>query len=58
MLNTNTVLLVNLLNDVAIGNIQLPEFQRGWVWNDERIKGLRASVSRGFPVAGRRSERL
>jgi hypothetical protein len=30
--------------------IQLPDFQRSWVWDEDRIKSLVASVSRAFPV--------
>ena len=30
--------------------LQLPDFQRGWVWDDERIKSLLASVSASFPI--------
>ncbi len=47
---TNPVSLLELLKDCEAGNIQLPDFQRSWVWDEERIKGLVASVSRGFPV--------
>ena len=50
MFKTNEVLLKNLIDDVEKGKIQLPDFQRGWVWDDDRIKGLLASVSRGFPM--------
>ena len=50
MFKTNEVLLKNLIEDVEKGKIQLPDFQRGWVWDDDRIKGLLASVSRGFPM--------
>ena len=50
MFTTNPVSLKALLNDVQNGKMQLPDFQRGWVWDDERIKGLLASISRGFPV--------
>ena len=50
MFTTNPVLLKNLLDQVQEGRIQLPDFQRGWVWDDDRIKGLLASISRGFPV--------
>ena len=39
-----------LLEQVENGKIQLPDFQRGWVWDDDRIKGLLVSISRGFPV--------
>ena len=38
------------MDDVENGNIRLPDFQRGWVWDDDRIKGLLVSISRGFPV--------
>lgn len=30
--------------------MQLPDFQRGWVWDDNRIRALIASVSLGYPV--------
>jgi uncharacterized protein with ParB-like and HNH nuclease domain len=32
------------------GVLQLPDFQRSWVWDEDRIKSLIASVSRAFPV--------
>jgi len=32
------------------GKLQLPDFQRGWVWDDERIRSLLASVSVSFPI--------
>ena len=44
------VSLKTLLEQVENGKIQLPDFQRGWVWDDDRIKGLLVSISRGFPV--------
>ncbi|MGO9233030.1 MAG: DUF262 domain-containing protein [Methylocella sp.] len=47
---TNPVFLSGLLGDLKTGKIQLPDFQRGWVWNDERIRGVLASVSRSFPI--------
>ena len=47
---TNPVFLSTLLADLRSGNIQLPDFQRGWVWEDDRIKGIIASVSRSFPI--------
>ena len=50
MFDTNPKLLSNLMNSVASGQMQLPDFQRGWVWDDHRIKGLLASISRGFPI--------
>jgi hypothetical protein len=47
---TNPVFLSSLLGDLKTGKIQLPDFQRGWVWDDERIRGVLASVSRSFPI--------
>ncbi|HQT65697.1 MAG TPA: DUF262 domain-containing protein [Acidocella sp.] len=32
------------------GKMQLPDFQRGWVWDQDRIIDLLASISEGFPV--------
>jgi hypothetical protein len=50
MFKTNPVSLKLLLEDAGSGKIQLPDFQRGWVWDDDRIRGLLASISRGFPI--------
>lgn len=47
---TNPIDLVSLLNACDKGTLQLPDFQRSWVWDEERIKSLIASVSRAFPV--------
>ena len=47
---TNPVSLEELLRHCASGKIQLPDFQRSWVWDEERIKGLVASISQAFPV--------
>ena len=47
---TNPFSLKDLLDLVEAGKIQLPDFQRGWVWDDERIRSLLVSISRGFPV--------
>ena len=46
----NAYLLKNLLDSIENGDIQLPDFQRGWVWDDARIKDLLLSISRGFPI--------
>jgi hypothetical protein len=47
---TNPIDLSRLLDDCHRGVIQLPDFQRSWVWDEDRIKSLIASVSRAFPV--------
>jgi hypothetical protein len=42
--------LGELLKQVAIGKIQLPDFQREWKWDSDRIASLIASVGQGHPV--------
>ena len=42
--------LHDLLREVRDGQIELPEFQRGWVWPDRHIASLLASISQGYPV--------
>ena len=42
--------LSELLKDISFGKIQLPDFQRGWVWDDDHIKSLLVSIARSFPV--------
>jgi hypothetical protein len=42
--------LKDLLKDVDAGKLQLPDFQRDYVWNDEDIRSLIASVAMGFPI--------
>lgn len=47
---TNPVSLHDLLRSCNDGKLQLPDFQRSWVWDEDRIKSLIASISRAFPV--------
>src|SRR4051794_27543010 len=42
--------LEDLLELAASGKLQLPDFQRGWKWDDDRIRALIASVAQGHPV--------
>src|SRR5271157_2966079 len=42
--------LGKLLNEIVEGKIQLPDFQRGWVWDDEHIRSLMVSIARSFPI--------
>jgi len=42
--------LSELLKDIDAKKIQLPDFQRGWVWDDYRIRALIASVSLSYPI--------
>lgn len=48
--HTNPYDLSKLLEDCDRGTLQLPDFQRSWVWDEDRIKSLIASISRAFPV--------
>jgi len=42
--------LGELLKLVANGKVQLPDFQREWKWDSDRIASLIASVAQGHPV--------
>lgn len=42
--------LKHLVDKIGDGELQIPDFQREWVWSDEQIKSLIESVIRGFPI--------
>lgn len=42
--------LYELLTRARDGLLQLPDFQRDWIWDEERIRSLLASVSVSFPI--------
>ncbi len=42
--------LYEILDEIDEGKIQLPEFQRGWVWDDIHIRSLLASISLSYPI--------
>lgn len=42
--------LQTIIKQISEGKIQLPDFQRGWVWDDEHVRSLLISVARSFPV--------
>jgi len=42
--------LSDLLKMAASGRLQLPDFQRGWVWDDNHIVSLLASISLSYPI--------
>ena len=50
MFQTNPIDLRELLQSAYSGMLQLPDFQRSYVWNDDDVKSLIASVSLGYPV--------
>lgn len=39
-----------LLGEAKDGKSQLPDFQRGWIWDDDRVRSLLASISLGYPI--------
>lgn len=42
--------LNDLLREIREGKVQLPDFQRGWVWDDDHIRDLLVSIARSFPI--------
>lgn len=42
--------LIDLLQSVKKGKTQLPDFQRAWVWSDDQICSILASISLSYPV--------
>jgi hypothetical protein len=50
MFDTTKEDLKDILREVDSGKLQLPDFQRDYVWNDEDIRSLIASIAKGFPV--------
>ncbi|MGE0541087.1 MAG: DUF262 domain-containing protein [Dehalococcoidia bacterium] len=44
--------IANILHYIDSGHMALPEFQRGYVWNRDQVRGLFDSLYRGHPVGG------
>lgn len=42
--------LPEIIKQITEGKVQLPDFQRGWVWDDEHVRSLLVSIARSFPV--------
>ena len=42
--------LNDLLEEIKKGKIQLPDFQRGWIWDDNHIRDLLVSIAHSFPI--------
>lgn len=42
--------LSEILNSINSGDVQLPDFQRNWIWDDEHVKSLLVSVSQSYPI--------
>lgn len=41
-----------ILDQIDLGSMALPEFQRGYVWNRDQVRGLMHSLYRRHPVGG------
>lgn len=50
MIQSNDTNIKGILDEIDCGKTQLPDFQRGWVWEDNRIRALIASISNGYPI--------
>lgn len=50
MFDTTKEDLKVILHEVHEGKLQLPDFQRDYVWNEEDVRSLIASIAKGFPV--------
>lgn len=48
--DSTKVALPDMIRDITTGKVQLPDFQRGWVWDDSHVRSLLVSVARSFPV--------
>ena len=49
-MKTNDISIVKLLENIHTGKIQLPDFQRSWVWDDIKIRKLIAGVTNSYPI--------
>jgi hypothetical protein len=39
-----------ILDEIEKAEIQLPDFQRAWIWDNEHVRSLLASVSLSYPI--------
>nr|MBD2365396.1 DUF262 domain-containing protein [Anabaena minutissima FACHB-250] len=42
--------ITTILDQIDLGSIALPEFQRGYVWNRDQVRGLMSSLYRKHPI--------
>ena len=49
-IETNIRLLSLLLEDLRSGKLQIPPFQREFVWTREKIKQLFESINQSYPI--------
>ena len=48
--SSDEVPLAEVLGKAEKGALQLPDFQRGWVWDDDHIRSLLVSISYSYPI--------
>jgi hypothetical protein len=48
--DSTKIALPDIIRDIIAGKVQLPDFQRGWVWDDIHVRSLLVSIARAFPV--------
>ena len=44
--------LAAIPDQIGSGSVLLPEFQRGYVWNRDQVRGYPVGLYRGYPVGG------
>ena len=49
-IRTSNRSLTSLLQYIKQGSIQVPQFQRGFIWERDNIKNLFDSINKGYPV--------
>jgi len=42
--------VTELISSISKGDLILPEFQRGYVWNRDQVKEYLSSLYRGYPT--------
>lgn len=50
MAKSHDTQLQDILRGIKNGTTRLPDFQRDWVWDDEHIRSLIASITSSYPV--------
>lgn len=48
--DSTKIALPEIIKQIKEGKVQLPDFQRGWVWDDNHVQSLLVSIARSFPV--------
>jgi uncharacterized protein with ParB-like and HNH nuclease domain len=44
------VKIATILDQIDLGSVALPEFQRGYVWNRDQVRSLMQSLYRRYPI--------